>query len=122
MEQALRLVRSIRWFGGELAGARLLVCVVEGSTPAARQELESLGAEVRAVRRFHPGNGSANRLRFFEEAVESGCETFLVLDCDTLVVRDPLPLLQRGRLQAKIESLPTVTHDVFVRLFRHFRL
>ncbi len=122
LEQACRLVRSIRWFGGGLAQARLLVCAVEGIADSARQELESYGAEVRVVRRFHEKNGSANRLRFFEEAWDMERELLLVLDCDTLVVRDPLPLLRPGRLQAKIEALPTVTHDVFVRLFRHFGL
>jgi hypothetical protein len=122
LAQALRLVRSIRWFGGELAQARLLVCAVEGIPDPARRELERWGAEVRVVPRFHARNGSANRLRFFEEAWEAGRELLLALDCDTLVVRDPLPLLRRGRLQAKIEPLPTVTHDVFVRLFRHYGL
>ena len=121
-EQALRLVQSIRWFGGELAQARLLVCAVDGIADASRKELESYGAEVRVVRRFHEKNASANRLRLFEEAWKEDRELLLVLDCDTLVVRDPLPLLRYGRLQAKIESLPTMTHDVFVRLFRHFGL
>ena len=122
LEQAFRLVRSIRWFGGDLAQARLLVCAVEEIADSSRRELESYGAEVRVVRRFHHKNGSANRLRFFEEAWEADRELLLALDCDTLVVRDPLPLIRHGRLQAKIEPLPTVTHDVFVRLFRHFGL
>ncbi len=120
--QALRLVQSIRWFGGGLAQARLLVCAVEGIAGSSRKELESYGCEVRTVRSFHPNNGSANRLRFFEEAWDEGREMLLALDCDMVVVRDPLPLMQYGRLQAKIESLPTVTHDVFVRLFEHFKL
>ena len=120
--QALRLVRSVRWFGGELAQARFLVCAVEGIADSSRKELESYGCEVRVVQRFHPQNGSSNKLRFFEEAWEEDREMLLALDCDTLVVRDPLPLMRHGRLQAKIESLPTVTHDVFVRLFRHFGL
>jgi hypothetical protein len=122
LEQALRLVQSIRWFGGDLAQARLLICAVGGITDSSRKELERYGAEVRVVQRFHEKNGSANRLRFFEEAWEADRELLLVLDCDTLVVRDPLPLMRHGRVQAKIESLPTVTHDVFVRLFRHFGL
>lgn len=122
LSQTLRLAQSIRWFGGELARARLLVCAVDEIADSSRKELESYGCEVRVVPRFHPKNGSSNRLRFFEEAWDEGREMLLVLDCDTLVVRDPLPLMRRGRLQAKIEPLPTVTHDVFVRLFRHFGL
>lgn len=118
-QQALRLVQSIRWFGGELAQARLLVCAVERIADPARRELESYGAEVRIVPRFHPRNGSANRLRFFDE-VEGHSGDILLLDCDTLIVRDPLPLLARGRMQARIAPLPTVTHEVFERLFRHY--
>jgi hypothetical protein len=122
LEQALRLVQSIRWFGGDLAQARLLVCAVDRIADSSRKELESYGAEVRVVQRFHEKNGSSNRLRFFEEAWKTDRGLLLALDCDTLVVRDPLPLMRRGRLQAKIEPLATVTHDVFVRLFRHFGL
>lgn len=118
-QQALRLVQSIRWFGGELAKARLLVCAVDGIADPARRELESYGAEVRVVPRFHPRNGSSNRLRFFEE-VEGHAGDILLLDCDIVIVRDPLPLLARGRMQARVAPLPSVTHEVFERLFRHY--
>jgi hypothetical protein len=118
-QQALRLARSIRWFGGELARAQVLVCAVGGMPQPVRRELEGLGAEVRVVRRFHERNGSSNRLRLFEEIGDQGCD-LLALDCDTLVVRDPTPLLVDGRPQARIAPLATVTHDVFVRLFRHY--
>ncbi len=40
-----------------------------------------------------------------------------MLDCDTLIVRDPLPLLRRAVFQAKVAPLPTVTREVFERLF-----
>lgn len=120
LDQAVRLVQSLRWFGGELAAARVLVCAVEGIAAAARRELESHGAEVRVVQRFS-SNGSSNRLRFFEEGWDEAPMLF-ALDCDTLVVRDPLPLVRPGLLQAKIEGQPTVTQDVFGRLFDHFGL
>jgi len=122
LAQALRLVQSIRWFGGELAGAAILVCAVESIGEPARRALEELGAEVRVVERFPAGNPSANKLQLFAEALGFGRETLLLLDCDTVVVRDPLPWMRRGVVQAKIAHLPSVTSEVFARLFDHFGL
>src|SRR5688572_10988275 len=65
--QALRLVQSIRWFGGELAGARVMVCVVGGPDPSFRQAFEDYGAEVRIVSPFHQRDRAANKLQFFPE-------------------------------------------------------
>jgi hypothetical protein len=58
----------------------------------------------------------------FTELVEGPERNLLMLDCDTIVVRDPLPLLRRDVFQAKVAPLPTVTHEVFERLFAHFGL
>src|SRR5229473_8144732 len=110
--QTLRLVQSIRWFGGELARARVVVGAVEGIDAGARRALEALGAEVRIVTRFDARNGPANRLQLFAELREGPEQTFLMLDCDTIVVRDPLPLLRRDVFQAKVAPLPTITHEV----------
>ena len=118
--EALRLLRSIQWFGGELAEAKLLVCVVGGVEPGFRAACEALGAEVREVQPFPVPNGSANRLQQLAEAYETGREFLLLLDCDTLVVRDPLPLLRDDVLQAKIAPLPTVTMKALRRAFKHF--
>jgi hypothetical protein len=115
-----RLVRSIRWFGGEMADVAILVCWV-GEVPAAwRRLLTNLGAEVRVVEPLDVRNRYSNKLRFLEQAADQGREMLLLLDCDTLVVRDPLPLMQRGALQAKIAPYPTVSHEVLSRLFEHF--
>jgi hypothetical protein len=46
----------------------------------------------------------------------------LLLDCDTVVVQDPLPWIHRDAFQAKIAPLPTVTTEVFERVFRHYGL
>ena len=122
LAQAVRLLRSIRWFGGELAAARVVVCGVGELEANARRTLESYGAEVRTVSRFHPANPTANRLQLFDELLDAPEELLLVLDCDTLVVQDPLPLLTGDRFQAKIAPTPTVSDDVFERLFAHFDL
>jgi hypothetical protein len=120
--QALRLAQSIRWFGGELAKSRLVVGAVEHIDPRARRALESFGADVRILPRFDPRNGAGNRLQLFAELQDGIEQNFLFLDCDTIVVQDPLPLLERDVFQAKIAPLPTVTHEVFERLFAHFGL
>ncbi len=122
LAQARRLVRSLRWFGGSLAGARMIVCVVGAIAPDEREALERAGAEVRPVERFDRRNPPANKLRFFPEALATGARGLLLLDCDTAVVGDPLPLLSTGALQAKIADVASVTHDAFERLFRHFGL
>jgi glycosyltransferase involved in cell wall biosynthesis len=122
LAQTLRLVRSIRWFGGRAAAARVLVCAVERIGPEARAALEALGAEVRIVPRFDARSPYANKLQFFPEAATTGASRYLLLDCDTLLVGDPLPLLPGGVLSAAIVDVPSVTHEVFVRLFAHFGL
>jgi hypothetical protein len=122
LEQACRLVQSIRWFGGGLASSKIMVCVVEGVDPAFRERLTRYGADVRIVPRFLAANPFANKLQFFGEASSESCETILLLDCDTLVVQDPLPWIRSGSFQAKIADRPTVTHAVFKRVFQHYGL
>jgi hypothetical protein len=122
LAQARRLALSLCWFGGPLAGARMLVCVVEGISARDRRALEEAGAEVRIVGRFDARNGPANKLQFFPEALAVGARGLLLLDCDMVVVRDPLPLLAGGCLQAKVADVPSVTHDAFQRLFSHYGL
>src|SRR5438105_3321701 len=120
--QTLRLLQSIRWFGGELARSRVVVGAVEQLDPRARRAFEALGADIRIVPRFDSRNAPGNRLQLFDELYNGPEQNFFVLDWHTIVVRDPLPLLRRGVFQAKVAPLPTVTHEVFERLFAHFGL
>jgi hypothetical protein len=122
LAQARRLVRSLRCFGGSLAGARFLVCMVGDIASGARATLEREGAEVRIVECFDRRNHSANKLQFYAEALATGARGILLLDCDTVIVGDLLPRLIAGALQAKIADVGSVTQDAFVRLFRHFDL
>jgi hypothetical protein len=122
LTQAIRLMRSIRWFGGELAHARVVVCGVGPLESSARETLEALGAEVRTVSRFHPANPTGNRHQLLAELLDAPQKLFLLLDCDTIVVRDPLPFLRDDVFQAKIAPTPTVNDEVFERLFAHFGL
>jgi len=122
LTQAIRLLRSIRWFGGELAGARVVVCGVGTLEAGARATLEALGAEIRTVSRFHPANPTANRHQLIAELLDAPQRVLFVLDCDTIVVRDPLPFLSGDAFEAKLASTPTVTDEVFTRLFAHFNI
>jgi len=121
LAQTARLLRSLRWFGGSLALARMWVCAVESIDDVARAEFTALGAEVRVVPRFDRGSTCGNQLRFLEAGLGEGCD-LLLLDCDTLVVRDPLPLLRAGLLQGAIADVPSVTAEAFERVFEHFGL
>jgi hypothetical protein len=106
LAQALRLVKSIRWFGGRLAAAECFVCVVDGVD----------------ARRFDARYGNANKLQFFDVPDVLSCDTLLLLDCDTVVVQDPTPYLSGEVFQAKMADRATVSTDVFRRLFDRFGL
>lgn len=105
--QALRLVQSIRWFGGELASARVMVCVPGEPDRTFRHALESYGAEVRTVSPAYQRDRAADGLQLFPE---SDRETFLLLDCDTLVVQDPLPWMRRGPSPAELDFRLDISH------------
>ena len=118
--QALRLVQSIRWFGGALNEAELYVCVVDDISPDYRKELESYGATIHIVQRFSAKHPQSNKLRFLELPDISRHNQVLLLDCDTIVVRDPLPHLFHTDFTAKIADVSTIPLDIFRRLFAAF--
>ncbi|MHB1620145.1 MAG: methyltransferase domain-containing protein [Sulfuricella sp.] len=120
--QAVRLVQSVRWFGGALNEAELYVCVVEGIRQDFREELERYDARIRVVPRFSTKHPQSNKLRFLELPDLARHDQVLLLDCDTIVVRDPLPHLFRAEFTAKIADAPTVPLDTFRQLFSAFGL
>lgn len=122
LSQALRLVRSARWFGGALEGADIIVCVVEGVEPSYRHALESLGAAIRIVPRFDPANPLFNKIQLFRLADLEGYDTLLYLDCDTILVQDPLRFLTSSKLRIKIVDVPTVPTEVLERVCGYFGL
>jgi hypothetical protein len=121
-DQVLRLIRSIRWFGGSLADADVFVCIVGEAGPARRMELEALGAQVRLVSEFNPLNRFCNKIRFLELPELERYETVALLDCDMALVQDPAPYFAQPSLQLKIADLPTVPTAVLARLCAHFGL
>jgi hypothetical protein len=120
--QAVRFVQALRWFGGALASARVRVCVVDDINVTYRRQLESLGADLRVVARFHPRNPFANKLQFFTQMDWDEAAMVMLLDCDTAVVRDPLPLLDMDCFQAKIADVVTVSHEAFQQIFARYDL
>jgi hypothetical protein len=122
LSQALRLIQSLRWFGGTLSNAEFILCVVEGLDPSYQAHFESLGAKVRIVKRFNHANPYSNKLRFLELPEVELFYTIVLLDCDTIFVQDPAAYLQVDALQARMAGYPTVRSDVFATLFSHFQL
>ena len=120
--QALRLVQSVRWFGGALSKAIMYVCMVDEIRGEYREELEQYDIEIRTVPRFNAEHPQSNKLRFLELPELAKHERVLLLDCDTLVVRDPSYALSRAEFAAKIADVPTVPLDIFRRLFDAFSL
>ena len=122
LSQALRLVQSIRWFGGSMAGVNCFVCVVDECDPDYIREFERLGAFLRIVPRFDNRHGYSNKLRFLQLPELESFDTVMLMDCDTVVVQDPSPWLDGRVFQAKIADLPTLPHEIFEDLFRSFGL
>ncbi|KON88342.1 hypothetical protein AF332_17055 [Sporosarcina globispora] len=121
-DQTLRLVHSIRWFGGSISRADIFVCIVDDTEPKFVKELNKLGAFVRVVKRFSKDHPQSNKLRLFEIPEINFYDSVLLLDCDTLVVQDPSPYIDGKYFQAEIAAGPTVPHYVFKSLFSHFGL
>lgn len=122
LAQALRLVQSVRWFGGTLSEAAFFVCVIDTIDRAFREAFERCGATVRLVQRFHPANPFPNKLRLLELPELTSFGTIVLLDCDTIMVQDVAPLLTPDVLQARMAGYPTVSTKTFRRLFAHFKM
>src|SRR5712664_4666147 len=98
LDQSLALIRSLRWFGGEAADSDFRVCVVDSAKPAYIREMSRYGAEVRIVPTYNRDYPVTNKLRFLQQSDLSRYDHILLLDCDTLVVQNPLTSLNGDRL------------------------
>lgn len=120
LDQALRLLRSWRWYAGPHADAQFHVCVVEDVSPPYRHAFEQHGAQVHVVNRFMDRHPTSNKLRFFDLADAKQADRVLLLDCDTIVVQNPERLFSGDGLTAKIADVATVSLELFERLFSRF--
>lgn len=120
LAQALRLVQSLRWFGGKWAGIDFHVCLVEHDSPEYREKFALYHAQVHVVPRFSTVHPPSNKLRFLELPQVADADRAVLLDCDTLIVQDPSPGLTGADFLAKIADAPTVSHTVFTSLFNAY--
>lgn len=117
LTQALRLLQSMRWFGGAWANVDFHVCLVEQDNREYRRKFNSYGAHVHVVPRFSAVHPPSNKLRFLELPQLAQADRVVLLDCDTIVVQDPYRYLIGADFLAKIADAPTVPHAVFAQLF-----
>ena len=122
LSQALRLLQSVRWFGGTMSGVNFFVCFVDDIDPDYASEFERLGAFVRTLPRYCDRHPHSNKLRFLELPEIQAYDTVMLLDCDTLVVRDPWEYLDGDAFQAKLADIASIPQEVFQRVFAHFGL
>lgn len=120
--QALRLVQSVRWFGGEIAAADIMVCVLGEPPDDFLSTMENLGTFTKVVDPFDRRCPVTNKLRFIQQPETVHYGALFMLDCDTIVVRDPTVWLCGEKFRAKIADGPTMPHEAFERIFAEFRL
>jgi 2-polyprenyl-3-methyl-5-hydroxy-6-metoxy-1,4-benzoquinol methylase/tetratricopeptide (TPR) repeat protein len=120
LSQALRLLQSVRWFGGTMSGVNFFACFVDEVDPEYAHEFERLGAFVRTLPRYSDRHPHSNKLRFLELPGLQAYDTVMLLDCDTLIVRDPWEYLDGEVFQAKLADIASIPHEVFQRVFAHF--
>lgn len=122
LAQALRLIQSVRWFGGRVANSKFIVCIVGEVDSLYRQEFEKYHADVRIVERFSDKHPQSNKLRFLQQPDLVHYQHVLLLDCDTIIVQDPSYELNMEGFSAKIADAPTVPLRIFESLFSYFKL
>jgi hypothetical protein len=120
-QRAQNLVHSIRWFGGTLAEADIVVCMVEDVRPEYRESLEAAGARVVVVPRWTE-NPLFNKIQVLKLPNLDQYETVMILDCDMIVTQDLTPFVRPDVVQSKIADVNTVPYERFERACARFGL
>lgn len=120
LEQALRLLQSWRWFAGAMSTADFHLCVVDEIDHSYRALYEEYGAKVHIVPRASTRHPPSNKLRFLELPEAGDADRVVLLDCDTIVVREPTGLIADADFLAKIADHRTTTPEVFDSVFAAF--
>jgi hypothetical protein len=121
LEQSARLLMSLRWFGGSLAQARFVLARI-GPVPQGVLELfDHYGAEVVSIERYDLAHGHSNKIALLGSPTLAGHDVVVLLDCDTLLVRDPACWLNPDVIAIKLADLPTVSLAELQAIFRHFK-
>ena len=122
IQQASRLLLSLRWFGGKIADSPFILCTT-GKLPLDTELFfKKHGAIITLVDRVSQEHGPSNKIRFFESSLLDKWDQILLLDCDTVIVQDPSAFLYTPGLSAKVADLPTVTTVEFQELFAKYGL
>lgn len=111
------LVFSLRRFGGRCRSARFVVNFV-GEVPAnAARVLSDLDVEIRCVEPM-PDRGTGNKLRMLDLHESFEFDVLVALDCDTLVVADPLPHIPISAIGAKPVDYDPLSSSDWRRIYR----
>ncbi|RKZ65359.1 MAG: hypothetical protein DRQ44_08200, partial [Gammaproteobacteria bacterium] len=105
LQQAARLLLSLRWFGGKIADSPFILCTT-GKLPAETELFfKKHGAQIVLIERFSQEHGPSNKLRFFELDLLDEWDQILLLDCDTVIVQDPSEFLHTSGISMKVADL-----------------
>jgi len=115
VEQAARLLLSLKWLGGCAADYPFILAVVGKLNAAQRDFFQRHEAIVVEVSVFDERHGPSNKLRFFELDLLDQFEHVALLDCDTVVVQDPSAWLNCDGFAAKPADMATVSGKSLTR-------
>ena len=122
LDQALRLLKSWRWYALPYEKSDFYLCVVASLPAEYRKEYEKYGAIIKIVPRFSSQYPVCNKLCFLETEGLQQYDRVLLFDCDTIIVQNPGELISGDMFKAKIADGPTVPLNIFENLFSAFGL
>jgi hypothetical protein len=111
LDQSARLVLSLRWFGGRVADARFVLGCTGPLPASVAAFFRQHRVEIIHVERHDASHGPSNKISLLAAKELAGHDTIALLDCDTVIVRDPSEWLTPRGLAAKPADMATVTHE-----------
>ncbi len=118
---ALRLVKSLRWLGGTLAGADFLLCAVNGINQYYEALFRDLAVLVKVSPEIYPEDPCANKFKIFDHDEIHRYDTLVLLDRDTIIVQDPSAFFN-GKFQARIAEISPIESKILARIGKRFGL
>jgi hypothetical protein len=122
LDQSARLLMSLRWFGGTLANARFVLGTTGPIPEEAARLFSRYGAQVVLVERYADEHGPSNKVSLLKSPALAGQDVVVLIDCDTIVVRDPAPWLNVPGIAAKLADVHSVQLQDIEQVFLHFGL
>ena len=111
--QAARLLLSLRWFGGNVSDAPFYLCTIAKLSDECAKFFERHGGFVRYCEAFDTDQPhiTSNKLRGLEIDDLEKFDHIVLIDCDTLIVRDPSRYCVGNGVGIKLADVPTVKDD-----------